>query len=183
MNPSNRLKLLNLARRRLGLDEDSYRAILASQAGVTSGKLVVADPDAFERVMAHLRKLGFRSDAFNRADGREPAGTMATAGQIELIRKLWIGNSGKQPGAELDRWIEQRFKVSSLRFVTFATARKLIGALRAWEARKAAKARSKPPSRPPHLLHPLKSIFEGALRVSVRHDFRQNACRSRRRHC
>lgn len=143
MNPTARIKLLQLARRELGLTEEDYRAILAAQGGYARTKDIVRDDRAFDRVTAHLRRLGFKSTAHRRAFDREDhLGTMATRAQVGLIRELWQANAKDKSDAALDRWLESKFKVSSLRFLPIEKARKVIAALKAWRERLDAKGGS-----------------------------------------
>ena len=78
------IALIHVAKRDLGLDDDSYRDILLRFGRVTSA----ADLDAkgFYMVMKYLTALGFRSTWTLRTYGYRP--TMATPPQIDLIRSL-----------------------------------------------------------------------------------------------
>lgn len=84
-----RLALLRVARQQLGLDEDSYRAILLVQGGVESAKDLC--DDGFERVMARFGELGFVSTA--RKKWFKPRGTNAAAlvtpGQQQRLQALF----------------------------------------------------------------------------------------------
>ena len=54
-----KLALVHVAKRNLQLDDDSYRAILTSAAGVTSA--VDLSDEGFQAVMSRLKQLGFAS--------------------------------------------------------------------------------------------------------------------------
>lgn len=129
-----RLQLVQVARKALGLDEDAYRAILRDYGGVASARAL--DDRGFDRVMDRFRYLGFVSDKRKASFsvGNRPG--MATAAQIAMIRKLWTKLSRDGSDAALDQWIS-RFGVDALRFVDAPRAQRILGALRAWEARKA----------------------------------------------
>ena len=61
---------------------------------------------------------------------------MASFAQIELIRTLWWEYTrGKAGEDELNKWLSNKFHLSSLRFVDLQTARKMITALKAMKAR------------------------------------------------
>lgn len=132
------VRLLQVARRKLGLEEADYRALLERLGGVASAKELA--PEAFEAIMVHCRRLGFVSDAHRAAFGERAEG-MARPGQVHRIKQAWdrfTGGAGTD--ASLNKWLEGRFKVSALRFLDDATAKKAITALNAMNARTAKPA-------------------------------------------
>jgi phage gp16-like protein len=131
-----RIALVRVARSRLNLDEASYRALLASVAGVSSSTEL--DATGFDDLMAAFRRLGFKSDWY-RETGGSGGFAAATPGQVALIRNLWLDYSDRKgTPADLRTWLQRHFKVTALRFVDVATAPKVIAALRAMVARKSA---------------------------------------------
>ena len=132
-----RVKLIQVARKALALDEDAYRAILRDHGGVDSATAL--DDRGFDRVMDRFRYLGFVSDKRKASFSPNDRIGMASAAQIALIRDLWGKVSTDGTPAALDKWIN-RFGVSALRFVDDRTATRIIGALRGWEARLATLA-------------------------------------------
>lgn len=131
-----RIALVRVARSRLKMDEASYRALLLRIAGVSSSTEL--DATGFDQVMAEFRRLGFKSDWY-----RETGGTggfdAATPAQVAFIRNLWLDYTDRKgTPAALRKWLERHFKVAALRFVDAAMAPKVIAALRAMLARKAA---------------------------------------------
>lgn len=133
MNKAKRVQLIQVARKALGLDEDSYRAILRDYGGAESATAL--DDRGFAMVMDRFRHLGFVSDKRKAAYSPNDRQGMASAAQIALIRELWGKLSRDGTDAALDKWIG-RFGVSALRFVDAERARRIVGALKAWEARK-----------------------------------------------
>ncbi len=130
------ISLIHVAKGRLGLTEDDYRAILWQVGGVESS----ADLDAFgfEAVMEHFERLGFQSDWRRRNFGTRPA--MASPGQVDLIRRLWREyTDGEGTDLTLGKWLARTFKVSALRFVPRKMAPKVIAALKAMKAKKLRK--------------------------------------------
>ncbi|MGR3362328.1 MAG: regulatory protein GemA [Paracoccus sp. (in: a-proteobacteria)] len=116
---------------------NTYRTALAQIAGVT--RLTELDGDGFEAMMGIFEYLGFRPLVSQGSSyGARPG--MASFAQIELIRALWREYThGSYDGeAELNRWLERCFKISSLRFLTAAAAPKAITALKAMKARSRA---------------------------------------------
>jgi len=129
---SKQMALVHLAKKRLGFDDDTYRAVLIRLAGVESAKDL--DSIGFDRVMDYFDQNGFRSDWKKRTFGNRPG--FASPSQIDLIKRLWRQWSEQGDDAGLDRWLERKFHVSALRFVTPDIAHKAITALKAMAARK-----------------------------------------------
>jgi len=113
VNPNARIKLLHAARRKLGLSEEDYRAILSIFGGHDSAKTLVQDANAFERVLARFWKLGFISDKRQAAFGPNDRIGMAMAGQIALIRELWAEVTNGGSDTALNKWLS-RFGPSAL---------------------------------------------------------------------
>lgn len=131
--PAKKIALLHVAKKQLGLDDDSYRDILRRTAGVDSA----ADLDeiGFFHVIKHLTVLGFRSTWTKRTFGNRPG--MASPSQIELMRRLWKSyDPGDENEAHLNAWLFKYHKVSALRFVSDEKADKIIAALKAMAARR-----------------------------------------------
>ena len=122
-----KIALLHVARKQLGLSGDDYRGILLQEGGCESS--VDLDELGFERVIAYLNGLGFRSNWTKRTFGNRPG--MASPGQIGLMRKLWTDYHGPDDSeAGLNAWLTKYHKVSALRFVTAEKANAVINALR-----------------------------------------------------
>lgn len=126
------LSVIHMAKKQLGLDDDTYRAVLLRQGGVESSKDL--DQAGFESVMDYLTRSGFRSDWMKRTYGHRPG--MASPNQVDLIKKLWRQWSDDGGESGLDHWLERKFQVSALRFATPAVAHKAITALKVMTARK-----------------------------------------------
>ncbi len=130
------ISLIHVAKNKLCLSEDYYRAILWGYGGVESSKEL--DRYGFEAVMGFLGKLGFDSDWKQRTFGHRAG--MATPQQIEFIRKLWQEyTEDKGTDFTLGKWLDRTFKVSALRFITRKDAPKAITALKAMKAKKPKK--------------------------------------------
>ncbi|MFW6027279.1 MAG: regulatory protein GemA [bacterium] len=130
------IALVHVAKSRLGLDDDTYRDILDAYCGVTSARDL--DREGFDLLMEVFAQMGFESTSAKRNYGRRPG--MATTGQIAYIRRLWADYTGGE-GTELSlgKWMESKFKVSALRFLTKEHGQKVIAALLNMNAKKAAK--------------------------------------------
>lgn len=128
-----KLAVLHVAKKQLGLSDEEYRDILNNFAGVTSAKDLAEH--GFEAVMFHFAKLGFKSD-WNAKNLGYRSG-MASPRQIAMIRKLWaLFTNGQGDDASLGKWLEGKFKVSAIRFLDNQSAHKAVGALKRMTANK-----------------------------------------------
>ena len=131
------LALLGVARKRLALDEETYRDVLHAVAGVESARDL--DQLGFDQVMRRFRELGFESDWAKRNFGGARPG-MATPSQLEMIRGLWRDYAGADDEAGLNGWLRRTAKCDALRFLDREGAHAAISGLRAMVARKKAAA-------------------------------------------
>lgn len=124
MPTAKQVALLHVAKKQIGLDDETYRCILKKAGGVESA----ADLDryGYEEVLAELKRLGFRPTSRDRSFGRRLG--MATPEQIGLIRKLWTDWAGPEEDPEkgLNKWLERCYHVSALRFLPSTEAGKAI---------------------------------------------------------
>jgi len=121
------LALIHVAKKQVGLDDAAYRDLLRQAAGVDSARHL--DRRGFERLMRRFAELGFRSTLPRKPLG--PRAGMATDRELALIRRLWrdYAREGEAPEIGLRTWLEKRFKVSDLRFLSAEDAPRVIGAL------------------------------------------------------
>lgn len=131
----NQMKLVYVAKTKLRLTEEQYRAALVEIGGVAS--LTELDTDGLNALMGFFEYLGFApAEPQGRSFGDRPG--MATIGQIELIRALWQEYTRGAAGEDaLNKWLERTWKMSSLRFLRKDTAPKVITALKTMKARAA----------------------------------------------
>lgn len=132
---NNQLKLIWVAKTKLGMRDDVFRSALVEIAGVSSTKEL--DTEGFQAVMAFFEFAGFRPGTPKGRDyGHRPG--MASFAQIELIRVLWREYTRNQTGEDaLNTWLEHYWKISSLRFLRKETAPRIITALKSMKARAA----------------------------------------------
>lgn len=131
------ISLIHVAKARLGLSDEDYRAALLNHGGVASSRALTAA--GFDALMRHFAACGFQSDAVARAFGQRAG--MASPAQVRRIRAEWATfTSGEGTDATLGKWLDGRFKVSALRFLTMAQATKAIGALVSMNQRRGQKA-------------------------------------------
>lgn len=126
--------LIHLAKKQLGLSDDSYRDILWRVAGKGSSRDL--DRFGFNALMQEFARLGFKSDFAERNFGSR-APTMATSRQVAMIRDLWGRfTNGEGTDETFGKWLDKHFRVSALRFLPRALAPKVIAALKAMNARR-----------------------------------------------
>ena len=129
--------LLRVAKADLGLDEAAWRDLLAKEGGVTSARDL--SPAGFRRVVDCLKRAGFKPTSARKTFGVRHG--FASDDQIAMIVALWRVYTGADTDAGLNAWLESRFKVSSVRFLTTPNAAKVIQAVKAMSARKSAKSK------------------------------------------
>lgn len=127
---TNLIKLIHVAKTKLGLDDDVYRDILESTTGKTSSKLLT--PAQLEAVLDRLKQLGFEVES-----NKTGVKNLASDAQSKLIRHLWLQlyHAGQvKNGSEkaLAKFIENRVKVSALQFLSSESADMVINHLRQW---------------------------------------------------
>ena len=132
MMTAQQLKVIHVAKRQLGFDDDVYRSVLKIHGGVESAKQL--DAAGFDRVMTYFKRQGFRSTWSTRNFGDRPG--MASPRQIKLIRDLWRQFTGQDDETALNHWLERSFKVSALRFLPAQDAQKAITGLKHMSARR-----------------------------------------------
>lgn len=123
--------LVQVARRKLALSEEAYRAVLLDYGGVTGSTHL--DERGFDAVMERFARLGFVSHRTAKAG--QPRLNRATPAQVQLIRDLWaeLTVTGTEKG--LCRWLDRHWGISSVQFLTPRGAGRVIGALRKWQER------------------------------------------------
>ena len=128
---ANLIKLIHVAKTKLGLDDDVYRDILESTTGKTSSKLLT--PAQLEAVLDRLKQLGFEVESKNKTGVKN----LASDAQSKLIRHLWLQlyDAGQvKNGSELAlaKFVENRVHVSALQFLSTRHADMIINHLRQW---------------------------------------------------
>ena len=140
----NKIKLIQYARRQLGMTDDDYRALLLRAAGVASSKdLTLA---GFEAVMAEFHRLGFvYSNAARVTKGAGGTGPgHPTARQWKLLeeRACKVGYSGLDDPRFI-AWVKPRGKVEHPKFLDLQGLQRVLAALANWIRRGNAKTAKK----------------------------------------
>lgn len=132
------LAAIHVAKKALGLDEDTYRAMLFTVARVRSAAEL--DHAGRQAVIEHLRRRGFRpkaAPAIEREHGRKPqvpADREALVGKIEALLA-----DAARPWAYARAMAKRMFGVDQLEWVSADQLRRLVAALEYDRRRRAAR--------------------------------------------
>jgi hypothetical protein len=134
---TNRLAIIHVAKKQLGLDEEAYRAIL-SGAGVSSARDSTTGAQ-FNSVMTAFAALGFKSSGAGVKYKKTAVGThlaFISRRQEYYIRGLWALASRARDEKSLRRMVRRIGKTDDVRFLSRQAARAVILALRdiCWKA-------------------------------------------------
>ena len=130
------IKLIHVGRRELGMDDETYRLMLASMNGL-DGATSTADlnvPNLY-RVLEQLKQKGFKVRP--KSKGKRPA---AADPQSKKIRSLWLTLRDKgalrDPSEEaLVKFVHGETGVQALQWLTTEQASQVIEHLKQWVAR------------------------------------------------
>ncbi|SNT07279.1 gp16 family protein [Pseudomonas segetis] len=119
------LAKIHIAKSQLGLDDETYRALLARVAGVRSAKEL--NPRQIGAVLAEFERLGFKPTAAKRSGRAAP--------KPAVDRKALIGKIEAQladadrPWAYADAMAKRMFKVERVEWCDSDQLRRLVAAL------------------------------------------------------
>ncbi|RKR03596.1 gp16 family protein [Maricaulis maris] len=125
---------MHVAKKQLGLDEDSYRSVLQQVTGKTSAK-DMSEGDR-HRVLARFREMGFGTGSTARKGGLE--GPYAKKLQALWIAGWNLGLVRDRKDSALVAFVRRQTGIDHVRFLHEPDdAAKAIEALKAWMAREA----------------------------------------------
>ncbi len=129
------IQLIHVAKQQLGLDDETYRAMLWAIARVKSSTEL--DFKGRKEVLDHLKKSGFKAVPSKKRPQSRP---LADDPQSTKIRELWLTlhTSGKvhNPSeAALAAFVKRQTKVDALQWLTSVQASAVIEELKKWLAR------------------------------------------------
>lgn len=113
---------IHIAKQQLGMDDDSYRVMLNSVAGVTSAKEL--DSLGASQVLRHLERCGFRPVQYV---ARKPKVATGREAQMKKIEAL-LADAGR-PWNYVQGMVKRICKVDSIAFCDNEMLGKLIAAL------------------------------------------------------
>jgi hypothetical protein len=129
INKSQKLALIHTAKRDRGLDDECYRLLLQSCAGMDSAADITTEKQ-FEDIMAAFKKLGF---VYQKPAGRtrpQWADTWAcTEDQRAKIEVMWKSTARNPTERALQVFIKRITKAESPHWLTADLAQKVIIAL------------------------------------------------------
>jgi len=135
------LAKIHVAKKQLGLDDDSYRAMLRSVGGVESARDL--STPAANRVLRHLEDCGFKPAPKSSGGKTASDRPLARDEQSRKIRALWlalhaIGAVRNSSEAALAAYVKRQTGIEALQWLDGRQASQVVEALKKWEARAAA---------------------------------------------
>lgn len=129
------IQLIHVARQKVGMDEDTYRALLRDRFALASS----TDMDWQQRkqLLDHFKMLGFKAvPSKKRSQSRPLAGDI----QSKKIRELWLtlhtaGKVRNPDESALAAFVKRQTKVDALQWLSTAQASQVIEELKKWLAR------------------------------------------------
>lgn len=116
------LSKIHVAKSQLAMDDETYRAMLSSVAGVSSAKDLT--PETAERVLRHFERCGFQP---KQMPHRAPRVAPRRAAKLAKIEAL-LADAGR-PWAYVDGMVKRICKVDAIEFCDSDMLGKLIAAL------------------------------------------------------
>lgn len=143
--PSDRqhlIKLIHVAKRDIGLDEDTYRGILrscSSNGKTSSSDLTIPE---LEKAISHMKKCGFKV----KPKGK-PTRKLASDDQSKMIRGLWLelheyGYVENPSESALASFVKRMTKIDDLHWLDTDQASKVTEELKQWRGRDEKKINS-----------------------------------------
>jgi hypothetical protein len=146
------LAAIHIARKDLGLDEETYRSLLRTLTG--KGSAGSMNHQEAQRVIEHFKKQGWKGVSKPKGPPSWPARrgsvdkrrfedlgerpSMASPGQLRKIEVMWREVAIGDPAKTLRRFVWRMCRVSDLRFLSAAQAHEVIEAIKAIRARRMA---------------------------------------------
>lgn len=129
------IQLIHVAKSKLQLDDDTYRAVLEGCTGKTSTKQMTAAQ--LQAVLNRFKELGFNIQHSHKTKATH----IADDAQSRMIRHLWLTlyNAGeiRNPSEfALHKFVERHTGVSAVQWLSTDNASKIIEHLKQWCQRK-----------------------------------------------
>jgi hypothetical protein len=132
MSRNNNLAKIHIAKKQLGMDEDTYRAFLKGLTGKDSAKAM--DPGEHTRVIREMERMGFTPTVRPGAKRFDELGLrsgMPSPGTLRMIEALWhqVSRANDEKLA-LRRFLFKHYGVDDIKFLDFDSAEKAKEALK-----------------------------------------------------
>lgn len=140
----NTLAKIHIAKKQLGLDDETYRSLIAV---ATDGKTSCKDCNMGElnSVLVTLAKKGFKARLNPNKKRLSPKSTDLPVNEINKIRALWIQmfndgflRDGSEPA--LSSYVKRMTKVESVQWLKYSDAHKVLESIKKWHKREMCKA-------------------------------------------
>ncbi|MEX3628767.1 MAG: regulatory protein GemA [Burkholderia sp.] len=136
------LARIHVAKTQLGLDDETYRAMLRSVAGVDSARNL--SPTGATAVLRHLEHSGFKPTTPARRPRPAASARAAVDPQSNKIRALWHelharGVVHHDTESALAAYVLRQTGVEALQWLNSTQASRVIESLKRWLARSPAK--------------------------------------------
>lgn len=133
---NNDLAKIHIAKKALGLDDDTYRAMIRRVSGNAADSAKDLDQAGRGRLLREFKAAGWTPTPGKQAQAKRLAGDP----QSRKLRALWIalhqdGIVTDASEGALIKFCERRTRVARLEWLTVAQARTLIETLKQWHAR------------------------------------------------
>lgn len=133
------LAKIHIAKKQLGMDDETYRAMLRTHGGVDSSKAL--SPVGMAKVLAHLERCGFKPTTAAKAGRTAPRVGAGRKAQVRKIEAL-LADAGR-PWAYADTLVKKLFasttKIERVEFCDSDHLGKVIAALAIDAKRRAGK--------------------------------------------
>lgn len=126
------IRLVHVGRRELRLDDDTYRALLASTVGKDSSSAMTVLE--LERVVSAMKKRGFkvRQKAGTRTQARDPVSSKIRALWLDLHAAGYVDDPSEKA---LNAYVMRSSGIADLHWITGGQATKVIEELKKWRRR------------------------------------------------
>lgn len=133
-----KLGAIRVARKQLGLDEDTYRLMLREVTGKSSSKELSLHE--VNKVLDHLVKRGFKMTPPKGRPGAESSRRMDTSAEASKVRALWLllaelGEVKNPSEQALAAYVRRIAKVDDLHWADATAMLRLIETLKKWAMR------------------------------------------------
>lgn len=140
------LAKIHIAKKQLGLDDETYRQALKRE--VNKDSCANMTPDELETVLKAFKKQGFKTRLNSNKKRLSPKSETLPLNEINKIRAIFIqmGKDGFLRDASepaLSGFVKRMTKVDSVQWLKYKDAVKVLEALKLWHKREMCKAMNK----------------------------------------